>query len=69
MENMSLIFNKPMEEREKTDKEKIVQFLRNGVNFLKNIQTPLLAMLSDKLEPVTFKKGEISKNELCFIYL
>lgn len=56
---MALIFNKPPEERDKSDKDKIVQFLRLGVNFLRDIQTPLLALLSDRLEPVSFKKGEV----------
>lgn len=57
---MSAIFSKPIEEREKSDKDKIVQFLRNGVPFLADVQLPLLSLLSDKLEPVTFKEGEVS---------
>ena len=56
---MALIFNKPPDERDKSDKDKIVQFLRLGVNFLRDIQTPLLNLLSDRLEPITFEKGEI----------
>ena len=39
---MTAIFSKPVEEREKYDKEKIVQFLRNGVPFLADVQLPLL---------------------------
>lgn len=34
---MTATFNKPAEEREKADKERIVQFLRNGVPFLADV--------------------------------
>lgn len=37
VDNMAAIFNKPVEEREKGDKDKIVNFLRLGVNFLREI--------------------------------
>eukprot|EP00347_Sterkiella_histriomuscorum_P012747 403367377 len=59
VENMTAIFSKPIEEREKYDKDRLVQFLRNGVPFLADVQLPLLQLLSDKLEPVDFKAGEV----------
>eukprot|EP00347_Sterkiella_histriomuscorum_P006891 403351043 len=59
VDQMAAIFSKPLEEREKNDKDKIVQFLRNGVPFLVDVQLPLLALLSDKLEPITCKSGEV----------
>ncbi len=37
VEAMTQIFSKPIEEREKSDKERIVQFLRGGVPFLADI--------------------------------
>lgn len=61
VEHMTQVFSKPVEERERSDKEKIVQFLRLGVPFLADVQLPLLHLLSDKLEPVAFREGEISK--------
>lgn len=61
VDQMAAIFSKPLEEREKSDKDKIVQFLRNGVPFLAEVQIPLLSLLSDKLEPISLKAGEISK--------
>ena len=60
IETMTQIFSKPIEEREKSDKEKIVMFLRLGVPFLADIQLPLLHLLAEKLEPVKFQEGEIS---------
>ncbi|CDW71420.1 UNKNOWN [Stylonychia lemnae] len=59
LDQMAAIFSKPLDEREKADKDKIVQFLRNCVPFLANIQLPLLYLLSDKLEPLTLKQGDI----------
>lgn len=62
VEHMTHIFSKPIEERERSDKEKIVQFLRLGVPFLADVQLPLLHLLSDKLETVAFREGEISNS-------
>lgn len=64
IESMTSIFSKPIDEREKSDKEKIVQFLRLGVPFLSDIQVPLLHLLAEKLEPMTKKDGEISNYSL-----
>ena len=61
VENMDIIFNKPADERDKSEKDKIVQYLNKGVNFFKSIQIPLLLVLSDKLEPLSFEKGKMSK--------
>lgn len=66
---MTTVFSKPVEEREKADKERIVQFLRNGVPFLSDVQLPLLQLLSDKLEPVSFKEGEISNLRMIIKYI
>ena len=65
-ENMAYIFSKPAEEREKAEKDKIVNFLRLGVNFLRDIHISLLYLLSDKLEPVSFKRGDISNLYILF---
>ncbi len=54
---MDRILAKPGEERDKSEKDKLLGMLKN-VPFLANVQEPLLILLSEKVEPVIFRENE-----------
>lgn len=56
------ILSKPGEERDKQERDKLLGMLKN-VPFLANVQEPLLILLSEKVEPITFGEGEIIINK------
>lgn len=49
--------SKPGEERDKQERDKLLGMLKN-VPFLANVQEPLLILLSEKVEPITFGEGQ-----------
>ena len=69
IENLDVIFLKTVDERTQRERNFVVQFLASCVPFLKDLQKQLLHLLTEKLEPVEFNKGEVSKYLMLLTYL